>query len=98
MTREVVVKSIDDKTGNFWWFDPKLGHNGGGNYLTAHKANSRYKLPPDNGRISTKRRRGRPKDPNKQPKPVELGPDGQPIKRKRGRPPGSKNKPKGGAE
>ena len=93
-TRTYRVLEIDSVTGNLKLFDDSLQQFAGDNWKVGPKRGNVYKLA-GSMNITTKKKRGRPrKAPVEQPKPVELGPDGKPIKKKRGRPPGSKNRPK----
>lgn len=94
-TKTYTIESIDIVSGRVDLWDDDLGRDAMTNYIEGLKAGYRFKLPA--GRVGIgKRKRGRPKkNPTGAPeltKPVELGPDGQPIKRKRGRPAGSKNR------
>lgn len=94
-TRAYRVVSIEEDTGNVWLYDESLMQNAGTNWKSAPARGDVFKFA-GSSMITTKKKRGRPrKAPVDAPaKPVELGPDGKPVKRKRGRPPGSKNRPK----
>jgi hypothetical protein len=64
------------------------------NWRTAHGLGHKLYLETPRSKVTLTgtRSRGRPKKDRPPPPPVQLGPDGQPVKRKRGRPKGSKNK------
>lgn len=93
-TRTYVLKSVDEVTGVIRLWDEAFQQWGMDNYIKGPTYGQVYKAA--TGRtVTTKKKRGRPrKNPVEEPKPVQLGPDGKPVKKKRGRPPGSKNRPK----
>ena len=97
-TKTYVITNVDGVTGDLGLMDTDLGQSAMSNYITGTKAGYRFKLPNAKGVSIGKRKRGRPrKNPTGAPeptKPVQLDPNGQPVKKKRGRPAGTKNRPK----
>jgi hypothetical protein len=93
-TKTYTVESVDEATGVVTLWDEDLYRNSTTNYITGAKAGYRFKLATAKGAAIGSKRRGRPrKNPVPvEPKPVVLGPDGQPVKKKRGRPAGAKNR------
>lgn len=96
-TKTYTIESIDTASGRLHLWDDDLQRYAGTNFVEGLKVGYRFKLPTRKGMNIGQRKRGRPrKNPEGAPveaKPVELGPDGQPVKKKRGRPAGSKNRP-----
>jgi len=94
-TKTYTIESIDAVSGRLSLWDDDLQRSAGTNFIEGLKVGYRFKLPTRKGMNIGHRKRGRPrKNPEGTPveKTVELGPDGQPIKKKRGRPAGSKNR------
>jgi len=94
-TKTYTIESIDTASGRLTLWDDDLQRYAGTNFIEGLKFGYRFKLPTKKGMNIGHRKRGRPrKNPEGAPvqKPVEIGPDGQPIKKKRGRPAGSKNR------
>lgn len=93
-TRTYVIKSIDEATGVLRLWDESFQQWAMDNYAKGPSYGQVYKMALGRS-VTTKKKRGRPrKNPVEAPKPVELGPDGKPVKKKRGRPKGSKNRPR----
>ena len=94
-TKTYTIESIDTASGRLHLWDDDLQRYAGTNFVEGLKVGYRFKLPTRKGMNIGHRKRGRPrKNPEAAPvqKTIELGPDGQPIKKKRGRPAGSKNR------
>lgn len=94
-TRTFRVKSVDMETGLVALYDEVLVQNAYDNWKTGVETGQVYKFATGTP-VSSKKKRGRPRKDviGAEAKPVELGPDGKPIKRRRGRPPGAKNRSK----
>jgi hypothetical protein len=94
-TKTYVVVSADAGSGVLQLWDEDLHRYSGTNYISAIKSGYRIKLATKASSDIGKKKRGRPrKNPPVEAKPVEMGPDGKPVKKKRGRPAGSKNRAK----
>lgn len=95
-TKTYTVQSIDEATGRIHLWDDELQRTALTDYIGGTKAGYRFKLPVKGRKISSKRKRGRPrKVVAVQPVasvPVAVNPDGTPVKRGRGRPKGVKNR------
>lgn len=93
-TRTYLINSIDEAKGVLRLWDEAFQQWAMDNYVKGPSYGQVYKMALGRS-VTTKKKRGRPrKNPVEAPKPVELGPDGKPVKKKRGRPKGSKNRPK----
>ena len=97
-TKTYTITNVNLATGIVGLWDDDLHRSASTNFIEGVKCGYRFKLTTRKGMQIGKRKRGRPrKNPTDAPelaKPVELGPDGQPIKKRRGRPAGVKNLPK----
>lgn len=97
-TKTYTITNVNLATGFVGLWDDDLHRTASTNFIEGVKCGYRFKLTTRKGMQIGKRKRGRPrKNPTDAPelaKPVELGPDGQPIKKRRGRPAGVKNRPK----
>lgn len=97
-TKTYTITNVNLATGFVGLWDDDLHRAASTNFIEGVKCGYRFKLTTRKGMQIGKRKRGRPrKNPTDAPelaKPVELGPDGQPIKKRRGRPAGVKNRPK----
>jgi hypothetical protein len=97
-TKTYTITNVNLATGIVGLWDDDLHRSASTNFIEGVKCGYRFKLTTRKGMQIGKRKRGRPrKNPTDAPelaKPVELGPDGQPIKKRRGRPAGVKNRPK----
>lgn len=98
-TKTYTVQSVDEATGRVHLWDDELQRTALTDYIGGTKAGYRFKLPIKGRKISSKRKRGRPRKvvaaaPVAQPTaaPVATNPDGTPVKRGRGRPKGAKNR------
>lgn len=98
-TKTYTVQSVDEATGRVHLWDDELQRVALTDYIGGTKAGYRFKLPIKGRKITSKRKRGRPRKvvapaPVAQPTaaPVATNPDGTPVKRGRGRPKGAKNR------
>ena len=95
-TKTYTITNVNLATGVVGLWDDDLHRSATTNFIEGVKCGYRFKLTTRKGMQIGKRKRGRPrKNPTDAPelmKPVELGPDGQPIKKRRGRPAGTKNR------
>lgn len=92
-TKTYTVQSIDEATGRVHLWDDELQRTALTDYISGTKAGYRFKLPVKGRRVSSKRKRGRPRKNVVAPVvAAPVGPDGAPVKRGRGRPKGVKNR------
>ena len=97
-TKTYTVQSVDEATGRVHLWDDELQRTALTDYIAGTKAGYRFKLPIKGRKVSSKRKRGRPRKvvaaaPVAQPTTAPTtNPDGTPVKRGRGRPKGAKNR------
>lgn len=94
-TKTYTIQSIDEATGRIHLWDDELQRTALTDYISGTKAGYRFKLPVKGRKVSSKRKRGRPRKNVAAPAVAvtpTVGPDGAPVKRGRGRPKGVKNR------
>ena len=95
-TKTYTVQSVDEATGRVNLWDDDLQRYAFTDYVAGVKAGYRFKLPVKGRKISSKRKRGRPRKvvaaSAAAAQPVAVAADGTPVKRGRGRPKGAKNR------
>lgn len=94
-TKTYTIQSIDEATGRIHLWDDELQRTALTDYIGGTKAGYRFKLPVKGRKVSSKRKRGRPRKNVAAPAVAvtpTVGPDGAPVKRGRGRPKGVKNR------